>query len=133
LVLTAAVASSVAYGILGDWVKSALIATIVLAPAVLALSGLWFLLIASLGLSVYGWELAGTSLINCEVNSHSAPDSPDISGGQDDVRIVTLRQGDSGRSALRHGIYDHPKCVTAISRWLLSELAKRRGHGKPQE
>jgi len=54
-------------------------------------------------------ELA-VSPMECQVNTHSAPDAVDLS------KIVTLVSQNYVKS-LRHGIYEHENCAKVISDW----------------
>jgi hypothetical protein len=59
---------------------------------------------------VFGREfLLGT--VRCEVSADAVPDGAS-------ARVVTLKPSDA---VLRHFIYDHPQCVTAIVQWLENE------------
>jgi hypothetical protein len=58
----------------------------------------------------FGWELLLTGL-NCEVSSHSVPDS------LNQVSIITLRRKTRG-IGLRHGLYNEPECVPRLVAWL---------------
>jgi hypothetical protein len=64
--------------------------------------------------SVHGRELA-LSPMECQVNTHSAPDAVDLS------QIVTLVSHNYVKS-LRHGIYEHENCAKVISDWIRSKL-----------
>jgi hypothetical protein len=63
---------------------------------------------------VHGRELA-ISPMECQVNTQSAPDAADLS------QIVTLVSRKYVKS-LRHGIYEHENCASAISDWVRAQL-----------
>jgi hypothetical protein len=53
--------------------------------------------------------------MECQVNTQSAPDAADLS------QIVTLVSRKYVKS-LRHGIYEHENCASAISDWVRAQL-----------
>jgi hypothetical protein len=63
---------------------------------------------------VHGRELA-ISPMECQINTQSAPDAADLS------QIVTLVSRKYVKS-LRHGIYEHENCASAISDWVRAQL-----------
>jgi hypothetical protein len=63
---------------------------------------------------LHGRELA-ISPMECQINTQSAPDATDLS------QIVTLVSRKYVKS-LRHGIYEHENCASAISDWLRAQL-----------
>jgi hypothetical protein len=67
----------------------------------------------------HGREL-GWSPMECQINTHSAPDATSPS------RIVTLVRHTFVKS-LRHGIYDHDDCAKVIADWVRSHL-RASGH-----
>jgi hypothetical protein len=77
---------------------------------------LTFMLFGALMVSrmVHGRELA-RSPMECQVNTQSAPDAADLS------QIVTLVSRKYVKS-LRHGIYEHENCASAISDWVRAQL-----------
>jgi hypothetical protein len=64
--------------------------------------------------SIHGRELA-VSPMECQINTQSVPDASDLS------QVVTLISHSYVKS-LRHGIYEHENCTTAISDWIRSQL-----------
>jgi hypothetical protein len=63
---------------------------------------------------LHGRELA-ISPMECQINTQSAPDAADLS------QIVTLVSRKYVKS-LRHGIYEHENCASAISDWVRAQL-----------
>jgi hypothetical protein len=63
---------------------------------------------------VHGRELA-ISPMECQINTQSAPDATDLS------QVVTLVSRKYVKS-LRHGIYEHENCASAISDWVRAQL-----------
>ena len=63
---------------------------------------------------LHGRELA-ISPMECQINTQSAPDATDLS------QVVTLVSRKYVKS-LRHGIYEHENCASAISDWLRAQL-----------
>jgi hypothetical protein len=62
---------------------------------------------------------ANSLLVECRVNTHSAPDAVDLS------RIVTLISHNYVKSR-RHTIYEHEACAKVISDWVRSQLGAQR-------
>jgi hypothetical protein len=82
----------------------------------------------SVARAAHGREL-GTSPMELQINTQSAPDATSLS------RIVTLVRRTYVKS-LRHGIYDHEDCAKTISDWIRSRVCaqpERSGAAPRQE
>ena len=73
---------------------------------------LMFVIVASLFKGVYGYEFM-TFAVGCNINAQSVPDTANA-----DIDVVSLPAHNATKSGLRHYIYNHPQCITEITRWV---------------